>query len=225
MSGIYKSIFIISLMKYIFLDESGELGFKNSSSKYFVITLLSCDEGELYSLRRIIKKVRQKLIKKKLRKYPEIKGNNSTDKIREEVLSRFVKTNSEIFVIILEKSKVYEYLKNKKNKLYNYISNLILNECSLDDNYVSLVVDKSKTNRSLREDFDNYIRKNLNQKNQSCKLIIKHENSQKEACLQVLDFVSWAIFRNYEYNDSHFMDIIKNKIVIKKEVFEKLSGP
>ncbi len=191
-------------MRYIFLDESGELGFKPASSKYFVITLLSCDEGEIYTLRRIIKKVRAKIIKKKLKKYPEIKGNNSTDKIREEVLNRFSQTNSKIFVIILEKSKVYEYLKNKKDKLYNYICNLILNECSFDDNQVNLVVDKSKTNRSLREDFDNYIRNNLNQKNQSCILKIKHENSQKEACLQVLDFISWAIFRNYEYNDTHF---------------------
>ena len=28
-----------------------------------------------------------------------------------------------------------------------------------------------------------------------------------------------------EYNDSRFIDIIKDKIVIKKELFEKLSGP
>ncbi len=212
-------------MKYIFLDESGELGFKERSSKYFVITLLSCDEGEIYELRRIMKKVREKIFKKKMKKYPELKGNNSTDKIRNDVLTRLNRTNSEIFVIILEKSKVYEYLKNKKDKLYNYISNLILNECSLDNSHVSLIVDKSKTNRSLREDFDNYIRNNLNQKNSNCNLIIKHENSQKEGCLQVLDFVSWAIFRNYEYKDSKYMDLVKDKIVIKKEVFEKLSGP
>ncbi len=212
-------------MRYIFLDESGELGFKSTSSKYFIITLLSCDEGEIYDLRRIMKKVRSKIIKKKLKRYPELKGNNSTDNIRKDVLKRFVRTHSEIYVIILKKSKVYEYLKTKKNKLYNYISNLILNECSLEGNHISLVVDKSKTNRSLREDFDGYVRKSLNQKNQDCKLIIKHENSQKEGCLQVLDFVSWSIFRNYEYNDSRFMDIVKDKITIKKEMFEKLSGP
>lgn len=212
-------------MKYIFLDESGELGFKSSSSKYFVITLLSCDEGEVYYLRRIMKKVRQKIIKKKLKRYPELKGNNSTNKIREDVLDRFIDTNSEIFAIILEKSKVYEYLKEKKDKLYNYLSNLIINECSFDTPSICLIVDKSKTNRSLREDFDNYIRINITQKNNGCNLKIRHENSQKEGCLQVLDFISWAIFRNYEYNDSKFMDKIKNKIVIKKEVFEKLSGP
>ena len=212
-------------MKYVFLDESGELGFKDSSSKYFIIALLSCDEGEIYDLRRIMKKVRAKIIKKKMKKYPELKGNNSTDKIREEVLKRFAKTQAEIFVIILEKSKVYEYLKNKKDKLYNYLSNLILNECSLEDSHICLVVDKSKTNRSLREDFDNYIRNNLSQKNNNCNLIIKHENSQIEGCLQVLDFISWSIFRNYEHKDSSFMNLIKDKIVIKKEVFEKLSGP
>jgi len=212
-------------MKYIFLDESGELGFKSISSKYFVIALLSCDEGEVYALRRIMKKVRQKIIKKKMKRYPELKGNNSSDKIRTDVLQRFIKTNSEIFVIILEKSKVYEYLKEKKDKLYNYLSNLIINECSFDTPSVCLIVDKSKTNRSLREDFDSYIRRNLNKKNNNCNLIIKHENSQKDGCLQVLDFVSWAIFRNYEHQDSKFFNIIKDKITIKKEVFEKLSGP
>lgn len=213
------------IMKYIFLDESGELGFKNSSSKYFVIALLSCDEGEVYTIRRIIKKVREKLIKKKLKKYPELKGNNSSDSIRTDILQRFMKTKSEIFVVILDKSKVYEYLKGKKNKLYNYISNLILNECSFDNSSVCLIVDRSKLNRSLRDDFDNYIRAQLKEKNHLNTLIIKHENSQNEGCLQVLDFISWAIFRNYEHQDSRFMEMIQNKIVIKKEVFQKLSGP
>ena len=210
-------------MRYIFLDESGELGFKKSSSRYFIITLLSCDEKDLPDLRRIIKRVREKIIKKKIKKFPEIKGNNSTDEIRKDVLKRFIKTDSEIFVIILEKSKVYDYLRTKKDKLYNYISTLILNECSLDNSHVCLIVDKSKTNRSLREDFDNYIRNNLNKKNINCNLIIKHENSQKENCLQVLDFVSWSIFRNYEYSDPTFMDIVRDKIVIKKELFEEKS--
>ena len=212
-------------MRYIFLDESGELGFKDLSSKYFIITLLSCDEGEIYALRRIIKKVRQKIIKKKLKRYPELKGNNSSNSIRKDVLERFKNTNSEIFVVILEKSKVYEYLREKKNKLYNYISNLILNECSFDNPSVCLIVDKSKTNRSLREDFDNYIRKKLNEKSNFHKILIKHENSQNELCLQVLDFVSWAIFRNYEHKDPSFLEIIKDKIVIKKEIFQKMSGP
>ena len=212
-------------MKYIFLDESGELGFKERSSKYFIITLFSCDEGEIYSIRRIMKRIREKLIRKKVKKYPELKGNNSSNKIRFEVLERFSKMKAEIFVIILEKSKVYEYLKDKKDKLYNYLSNLVINECSFDNPSVCLIVDRSKSNRSLRGDFDNYIRNKLVERNHLNKLVIRHESSHNEACLQVLDFVSWAIFRSYEHKDSRFFDVIKNKIVIKKEVFQKVSGP
>ena len=65
----------------------------------------------------------------------------------------------------------------------------------------------------------------LSEKNSFNKLTIKHENSQNESCLQVLDFVSWAIFRNYEHKDPTFMELIKNKIVIKKEVFQKEIHP
>ena len=136
-----------------------------------------------------------------------------------------MKTNSEVFAIILDKSKVYEYLKDKKNKLYNYISNLILNECSFDNSPIKLIVDRSKSKRSLREDFDNYIRNQLIESHSMDKLIIKHENSQNDGCLQVLDFISWAIFRNYEYQDPSFMELIKDKIVIKKEILQNLSGP
>ncbi len=208
-------------MKYIFLDESGELGFDDKSSKYFIITLLACDEEELNAVRRIIKRVREKLIKKKVKKLPELKGNNSNDKIRREVLERLAKTRTEIFTIILDKTKVYEYLKEKKNKLYNYISNLIINECSFDTKNICLVVDRSKPTRSLRADFDNYLKFKLKEKLSSCNLIIGHENSQNENCLQVLDFASWAIFRKYEHKDEEFYSIIKDKIIIKKEVFAK----
>ena len=208
-------------------DPLGYNGLKLCKSKAIDLT----NESGIAKIEKIYNKKylevgRGKIIKKRLKKYPELKGNNSSNKVRYEVLQRFIKTKSEIFVIILEKSKVYEYLKEKKNKLYNYISNLILNECSFDNPSICLIVDKSKSNRSLREDFDNYIRQKLDRRNQLCKLTIRHENSQNEACLQILDFISWAIFRNYEYKDSQFLDIIKDKIVIRKEVFQKeISGP
>lgn len=212
------------MLKYIFLDESGDLGFAEKSSKFFIITLMLCNEDTEINLKRIIKRVREKLIKKKLKKYPELKGNNSSDKIRKEVLERFVKNKAEVFTIIMDKSKVYEYLKEKKHKLYNYISNLILNECSFDTNNICLTVDKSKSNRSLRDDFDNYLRFSLKNKLASCNLSIKHENSQNEYCLQVLDFVSWAIFRKYEQGDEDFFNIIKERIIIKKELFQNNSN-
>jgi|TARA_Y100000310_G_scaffold89559_2_gene86655 hypothetical protein len=123
-------------MKYIFLDESGDLGFSQRSSKYFIVSLFSCGVREEIEIRRIVKKIRRKILKKKLKNTPEIKWNNSSDKIRFKVLNEVANKSVEIFTVVIEKSKVYDYLRGKKHKLYNYLCNIIINECSLNDGRV-----------------------------------------------------------------------------------------
>tara|TARA_Y100000310_G_scaffold67450_1_gene62774 strand:+ start:568 stop:1170 length:603 start_codon:yes stop_codon:yes gene_type:complete len=198
----------------MFLDESGELGFKKFSTKYFTITLLVCGIHEEQDLQRIIKKIRQRILKKKLKQSPEIKWNNSSNELKQKVFQKLEKIDFEIFTIVLDKSKVYDYLKGKKHKLYNYLSNLIITECSIDGKF-ELSVDRSKNKRSLRDDFDNYIRNNL--KKECPNLSIKHEDSKSNGGLQVLDFISGAIFNKYEFNNLEYYDKIKNKITTEKE--------
>jgi hypothetical protein len=41
----------------------------------------------------------------------------------------------------------------------------------------------------------------------------------EEKSLQVVDFVSWAIFRKSEYKDKSYYDVIKSKIVGKNPLF------
>ena len=201
-------------MKYMFLDESGELGFSEKSSKFFTIALLMCGLKEEQELQRIIKKVRQKILKKKLRQSTEIKWNNSNEIIKIKVLERLSRINLEIFSIILDKSKVYDYLKGKKHKLYNYLSNLIINECSIDGKF-ELIVDRSKNKRSLRDDFDRYIRHSA--KDKCPNLTIRHEDSKSNGGLQAMDFISGAIFNKYEFGNISYYNFIKDKIVTEKE--------
>ena len=49
-------------MMYIFLDESGDLGFSKRSSKWFLFTMVVIDDPK--KLERVIKKVRKTLNKK-----------------------------------------------------------------------------------------------------------------------------------------------------------------
>lgn len=205
-------------MKYIFLDESGDLGFSDKSSKYLIITLLISGIKEEPEIKRIIKKIRQKILKKTLKKSSEIKWNNSNKIIKNNVLSKISEINLEIFTIILDKTKIFPYLKEKKHKLYNYLCRLILSECSLNDQVIELIVDRSKGKRALRDDFDDYIRKQII--SSDCKLKIKHEDSKNNGGLQSLDFISGAIFNKYEYNNPKFYNIIKNKIVTERELFK-----
>lgn len=203
-------------MKYMFLDESGELGFnfERGSTKFFTINLLVCGFREEQDLKRVIKKIRRKVLRKDLRKSNEIKWNNSNDLIKRKVFERIERIDFEVFSIILDKSKVYDYLRDNKHKLYNYLSNMIINECSIDGK-IELVVDRSKNKRSLRDDFDNYIRDNL--KKECLNLTIQHTDSKSKGGLQVLDFVSGAIFNKYGFNNLKYYNKIKNKITTEKE--------
>lgn len=200
-------------MKYIFLDESGELGFSSKSSKFFTVTLLICGIHEERELQRIIKKIRQRILKKKLKQSPELKWNNSSKEIKQKVFQKLAKVNFEVFTIILDKSKVYDYLKEKKHKLYNYLCNLIIAECSVDGKF-ELIVDKSKNKRSLKDDFDNYIKSKLTNKFHN--LSIKHEDSKSNGALQILDFISGAIFNKYEFQTLVYYDKVKDKITTEK---------
>jgi len=199
-------------MKYIFLDESGDLGF-GGLSRYFVITVLVCNAKEEQELNRVIKKIRQKILKKKLKESTELKWNNSSDTIKQKVFDRVSKIDFEIFTIVLDKNKVYDYLKDKKHKLYNYLCNLIITECTIDYKSI-LIVDRSKNKRSLRDDFDRYIRLNLF--NKCPNISILHKDSMGNGTLQVLDFISGAIFNKYEFNRLGYYDKIKSKIITEK---------
>ena len=177
-----------------------------------------CNVFEEPSLSRIVKKIRQKILKKKLKNSSEIKWNNSNENIKRKVLEVLSKKDLEIFSIILDKNKVYDYLKGKKHKLYNYLCRLILSECSLNDNRAELVVDRSKGKRALRDDFDNYIRRVILPS--ECKLDIVHADSKKKGGLQALDFLSGAIFSKYEYGNKEFYKIIEEKISLERELFK-----
>jgi hypothetical protein len=68
-------------------------------------------------------------------------------------------------------------------------------------------------------DFDRYIKFKMKFKNSDCDIEVLHKNSTTDGCLQVLDFISWAIFRKYESKDEIFYDRIKNKITTEKQMF------
>jgi hypothetical protein len=45
------------------------------------------------------------------------------------------------------------------------------------------------------------------------------KSPHEEKSLQVVDFVSWAIFRKYEYGDDSYYNLIKNKIAEENPLF------
>ena len=216
---------------YVYLDESGDLGFaKTGASHHFVITLLvTCNP---YRVRRCIKRIRMRKLKKRLKDLPEIKANNSDRITRKRILRDLSKEDIEIHIVVLDKKTVYDYLREKKDILYNYICGLILTDISVHHHKhkrIHIVIDKRSKKRMIREDLDRYLKQKINQKAPEKyffppSIEISHLDSRTDAGLQAVDFVSWSIFRKYESNDDSYYQIIHEKITTEKKVFKKLNS-
>jgi hypothetical protein len=206
---------------YIFLDESGDLGFSERSSKWFLFTLVVIDDPR--KLEKIIKKVRKSLKKKYKRIFSELHAYHCDDIIRTRVLRALSGIDISVVTTVLNKEKVYVDLQNQKNYLYNFTANIILdrliNTKIIDGNtQISLVVDKKDTKKNLRENFISYITEAMKER-RSGGFEMSLSTSHDEKGLQAVDFISWAIFRKYERGDFKFYEIIKDKIIDERLLF------
>lgn len=106
-------------MSYIFIDESGDLGTKKLSSRYFVMAAIKVDDPK--KLDRIITKTKKSLRKKIITN--EIKGSKLPKEIKFALFNRLDNIDYEVFIIIFEKIYRYKVPSGYDNKkLYDILS-------------------------------------------------------------------------------------------------------
>ncbi len=208
-------------MAYIFLDESGDLGFKETSSKWFLFTIALTSESR--SLERVTKKIWRNL-RRKHKRMGELHAYHADNITR----SRMLKSLSEIddlkiMCVILNKQKIYVDLQNQKNYLYNYTANVLLERLHIsgaikEKEPIHLYIDSRDTKKSLKENFLDYLTNSM-KKRRDCHFDVQLHSSHENKSLQAVDFMSWAIFRKYERGDYKFYEIIKSKIVDERLLF------
>lgn len=201
-------------MIYIFLDESGDLGFKKSSSKWFLFTIAMTSDAR--SLERVTRKVWRSL-KKKHKRLGELHASHEKDITRKRMLKEISGVNGlKVLCVVLNKQKVYVDLQNQKNYLYNYTANILLDrlhtrEVLKQKESVHLFIDRKDTKKRLRENLIRYLTDSMKKRSNGLFAVELHSSHENKS-LQAVDFISWAIFRKYEHGDYGFYEIIKNKI-------------
>lgn len=223
----------------IFQDESGCLGFKLGSSKYFVVTLL-CTENSKH-LGHIIRKFKGNLVKNGWPRQIEIKANhlhmakynddipssyvykNDPDKPIEEILKRIANIDIEIDSIIVKKVNIDSNLRTLPyGVLYNYFSKNLLIKRIVKYNEVKLFIDRTSKQTHKMKHFDDYIyTEALISKGHNFDFSIEHCDSNVVNGICAVDFIAWSLSREYEQNDNTFSQIFKSKIKIKKLFFFK----
>ncbi len=213
---------------YIYLDESGDLGFdfsKPKTTKKFVVTLLVCDNhlANAQFEKAVKRTLKNKLNRRKTktRIIHELKGTSTTFDIKQYFFRQLKNDQWGIYSLTLNKQRVWEPLRTKKAKprLYNYIARHLLEKLPLRTAFsnVRVIVDKSK-NRQEIQDFNQYVKNQLEALLPlNTALQIEHLTSQQCPGLQAVDLFCWGIFRKYESNDFRWYQIFADRIIYQTE--------
>lgn len=212
-------------MAYIFLDESGDLGFnfkKKGTSKFFIVTFLFV-EGSKSPIEKIIKKTHSELKEKTKRRIGILHAVNEKPITRQRLLKRLTDKDCTIMAVYLNKQKVFTKLQDEKQVLYNYVTNILLDRIYTrkvvpTDKKIELIASRRETNKFLNENFKDYLNRQIKSNHRGAiKIFIKTPAEEKS--LQAVDFISWAIFRKHEKGDDGYYNIIKNKIIEENPLF------
>ena len=213
-------------MAYIFMDESGCLGFdfkKSKTTEYFLITFLFCKSKR--PIEGVVKSLFKGMSKKERQKHTGVLHcNKEHPKVRMKLFKKLKeKQGVSIMTIRLNKRKVFINPEEEKLMLYNYATNILLDRILSKklvptDAPIYLIASRRETNKLLNDNFKRYIATEI-ANNHKIDIKVTIRTSHQEKGLQVADAASWALFRKYEHNDESYYDIFKELVIEENSLF------
>ena len=207
--------------KFVYIDESGDLGLSSQSSSHLIITALIVSDPLL--LNRIIKKLRRNSsFKKELKDCSELKGNKASKALKKYVLSRLNEIEEiRVIHIVFEKQNLTSvYLSKDKHKLYNYIAGKIAEYIASESCDLIIRIDKSKGKQALIDDFNKYLESKFKNVGFCHNLTIYHSNSNAWAGLQLVDVLAWAEFQKVCRRNDEYIRLLCSKKQEEHDAFE-----
>lgn len=209
----------------IFVDESGNLGFTQNSTKTFVVSYVIV----INTLPNIIETKVKRLLKnintrhKPKRKIGEFKFSKDSHETKQRFLNLIKTFDIKAGVLVIDKNSVKSNLKSDPAYLYNYlavnyvITNIVNNHLVKTDPYNRIVytIDRSLSTKS-QKNFNTYCEQKIdylkNQIDRNMNVItnIAHANSILNPALQIADYIAGATYAKFEYGHSEYYDKIKN---------------
>jgi len=212
---------------YVYLDESGDLGFEPRSTRYFTIAFVVIEDP--IPLMRCVKAVK---IKHHIPKRVELKGCTAREVIKRDLLHGLLKLDIEIHAITVKKENVEPKLRKDTNILYNYMVGLSLVEGILREPAgakVVINVDRRIISITSGFNFNQYLRYKIwyESERQDIDLEIHHLDSHEAYAIQGTDVICNSIFRRYNSHNYALFNIIRGKVKNDKKLFfgKSKSGP
>ena len=211
----------------VYVDESGDLGFSDKAiqrNPIFIIAYLVPEKPLRLSndLKKFLKKIKFKA--------PELKFHDDTNETRKKVLKFLNKScGFEAGYVAISKRAVKKELREDPAILYNYLAiHFVISRLvrTYNPSKIIYIIDKSMK-KSRRVEFNEYAIKKaqwvatqlaktksvtfkLNEFVTIPEVKVKHEDSRKDVCVQVADYLAGSVGRAFRVNREYY-DIVADK--------------
>ena len=202
-------------MLYLYLDESGDLGFdffSKKPSKFFTVTVVTVNGTE--NNRRLINAVKKTIKRKLPDRQAEMKGAKDSIGVKEYFYKQVSIIPFDVYSVTLNKQRVYDSLAKQKDRVYNFIARNVLEKIPVENaaTRIQVIIDRSKSKKEIRE-FNEYIIRHIKGRiDPLVPLDIYHWTSHENLGLQAVDAFSWGIFRKYEKRDYEWFNLFKENV-------------
>lgn len=209
---------------YLFLDESGDLGFDfadKNPSRFLTITVLATEgRSNAQSIRNAVKKtLRRKVHRRKRDTQNELKGSQTSISVKRHFYNQVKGVEFKLYAVSLDKRKVAAELTvspSKKDRLYNFVAGAVIGSIPFASSLraVEVIVDRSKRKDAAIE-FNKTLQAQLEGRlSPAVRLRFSHFDSAAEHGLNAVDLFCWGIARKRERGDSEWFDCYSDKVAL-----------
>lgn len=212
---------------FLFLDESGDLGFNfdnPKTSRYLVIGVLVCFDHFTY--KSVVQAVRRTLKNKLPKMTPELKGNRLPIYIKKYFLKELTSNDGDwsLYMAVADKKAwLARYISKyhfepRKEVLYNELAKRLFSELNYRqlDSHIDVTIDCSKNKAAEIKIFNEAILSIINAglSKKVC-VHIKHSDSQINPGLQAIDLFCSGVGRKYEKGDCSWYREFAGRIAVE----------
>jgi len=201
------------MTKYLFLDESGDLGVNGSN--YFVLVILEINSSKnSKKLDRSITKFKKRAFNRKLRNISEIKATKISDEMKFKMLDIILNHQMKIYSLVLnKKNSCFKNLIAERgaNETYINLVNYLISKLPIGD-LIDIKLDKFVPQKQ-EEFFESQLHETLEKKRISSQISFVFSQNWKE--IQSTDLIAWSIFQYFENNNKKFLEKIRTKADLK----------
>ncbi len=166
----------------------------------------SCRAIELH-----VKRARQSLGRKV--RQEELKATWSEPQVIERLLSSIAQEDVQIVAVVVNKRAIVRP-PAESEEIYRIAVARAVRHCLARWPQLHLYLDKRYTNPKQRQALEHAVGAAVPSDSQQA-LLIWHEDSRGNLCLQAVDYVAWAIARKYEWGDFQAYGQMADKIVVE----------